>query len=174
MNMQWGEWPFSCWIQYISGQAMHLCFHENLRAWIHNPCVRLCLACHWFFCIARCTMTTDSIVLHPSLTFWYWCAHCCMYPLLKKTKVVYGNYSKRLYCFEHYQGTCSGPLCFRSYGFINGAVIYAHVCILVCLSFVNPNLHSHQQMLPFLVQGSNVQAEKCLIIIKLYREGKVK
>lgn len=25
-----------------------------------------------------------------------------------------------------------------------------------------------------LVQGSNVQAEKCLIIIKLYREGKVK
>lgn len=42
------------------------------------------------------------------------------------------------------------------------------------LSFVYPNLHSHKQMLPFLVQGSNVQAEKCLIIIKLYREGKVK
>lgn len=70
-------------------------------------------------------------------------------------------------------------LFYSIYGFINGTVIYTHVCMYVCilvciLSFVYPNLHSHKQMLPFLVQGSNVQAEKCLIIIKLYREGKVK
>lgn len=97
--------------------------------------------------------------------------------LKEKTRIFQGGKNtQRLYNFSITKVPGVVQNVFTIYGFINGTIIYTHVCMYIgmYLSFVYPNLHSHKQMLPLLDQGSNVQAEKCLIIIKLYREGKVK
>lgn len=84
-----------------------------------------------------------------------WCARYFMYPCWERTKVVYsrggGGKDCTMYpAFLRYLKWFKAV--FNIYGFNNGAVII-HTCMYIgmYLSFVCPNLHSHKQMLPFLV-----------------------